>query len=147
MGTDPSAKLFYGITYRSDVDNEDESDAPEIDYHHLAYEDQKRRMAGLFPEPPDTGDYRTPEWDSWRKQKEDWEQATTRVSASIFGYSDSLHNYICIAQSEFSVEWDETKDIPLLDVGPGWHAELKAFCERNSLPWREPGWKLVSLYF
>lgn len=138
MGCDPEAKLFYGII-------------PDIDNHNIDLSDLEHSWEEHCVPQPLSGDpLFSEEWIQWRQNLKQWKRTSPlSVKHVLYGYSSELGHAICCSQFYFEAEWDEVTVIPNpLPTPSQEHIDgLKAFCDHFGIPWKEPQWHLVSLYF
>lgn len=54
--------------------------------------------------------------------------------------------FVYVKDSSICTDWDDVKTIHLTQrlAEPGWNDKLKAFCEKNKIPWKEPAWFLAA---
>lgn len=113
MSREPNARLFWGIIYNedSDDDRDDEDGRPPgvaDDIEDLADELEQEIKRAAVPEPT-TQDYRSPKWDEWRTRVAAWEPNSAEMKRR--GYSDYSKPYVQIVGSEIEVTWSETAAI------------------------------------
>jgi hypothetical protein len=139
MSADPEAIIYYGFPLE---DYEDE----EYSYHDRNDEwEQLKRPE----QPADKGNYRTPEWDAWREKMAIWSKSPENIEIEWSGGENCEAYYIHASGLKHSVEWNEQK--PLAGISfesqPEADEQLRQFCEKFGIEWKQPGWHLAARYF
>ena len=139
MSTNPEAILYYGFPLK-DYEDDDYS------YHDTNDEWEKEKRPA---EPSDKSDYRTPEWDEWRRKVGEWNATGENIELTWSGAEGCYAYYVHAAGLSRSVEWNEQMPLKDFDFGQQTEADgnLKEFCQRFGLPWQTPGWHLACRYF
>lgn len=148
MSTDPSAILYYGIKLGEEwpLTGKDAPDAP-LGYYEIseAWVEKYRP-----PQPTDTSNYRSPEWDAWRALFREWQKTPQNIEVNWSGAEDCECYYVHAVGLKIEVEWNEQAEIPLdlMTRNLAEHDEwIKRFCECYGLPYSQPRWHLASRYF
>jgi hypothetical protein len=137
MGSDATAKLFFGIEIDEDFEMED-SDIPVKKYNTA-----KGVEEVLWPENPSEEDLN--KWREYREKIRD-----TQFNLDYYGCDAQLLYFAYIKGYNHSVDWGEVLDITPDMLTPPSQEQidgLKEFCEITGIPWSEPSWKMVALYF
>lgn len=143
MSTDPQEILYYGIhigeepTYPDGVE----------DYHEMNEQWEKSHA----PTRPEGDDYKSTAWEEWRARHRTYEKSPAHVEISWSG-TDNCHDngfYVCCSCLKKTVEWDDHLDIGSISLGSNSEANaaIREFCERFSLPYKQPRWHLAVQYF
>jgi hypothetical protein len=138
MGTDASATLFYGFLLPELV----------VDCYDLNEEWAKKHRP---PQPQDKANYKTAEWDEWRRLLKAYEATPQHVEIAWSGSEYDKQYYIHCPCYEKRVYWAKVKEILVVDLEEADVVEAKRwlheFCDCFNLPRREPGWFLAARYF
>lgn len=137
MGFSTDALLFFGIDYGDECPFAD-GDA--------AYEAEQAWTAEYGPpKPGNTDDYHSTEWESWRRDKHEWEKTGTGITVSTHCSGDSPMYFVALT----AFSWRACRGCPKeIDVAARPSEEqiaaLRIFCQRHTLSWHEPRWLLAS---
>lgn len=139
MSSSATATLFFGIPLSEGYE------WPE-DVSGHDFSDQWVNEQG--PKEPNSEDYRSAEWEAYRKELSAWKATPAFVAMGWHGYSEESQDYIYSIQ--FTVDWGEIKEIdPQQLISADLQARIasiKKFCEKFDLPFEQPKWHLVAYY-
>ena len=140
MSVSTDAILFFGIEFGEDC--QISLDDGEY-WDDLGDKWEKRHI-----QRPTISGYSGPEWDEWRAKQKEFRTSGIGIYTGRHCSSDYPMYYVSLEAHRQSnprgyvTEIDSSKMTPTQEQLDA----LTQFCEEHSIPWKTPGWKLVSYW-
>ncbi len=133
MGQTLSAKLYYGFPLEEE---------PDFDYCDA--NDKWDELVG--PTKPTSNDYKTKEWDEWRKSNAVYEKSVDKVEIDFGGWDGGQLFYIHCPGVEIEAPYGASV---LIENGllMRYNHKLNEFCNEFNIPYKTPDWYLVARLF